>query len=190
MHLRGVPLDREVHVVPGVGGADTHLASLDVQPPLGATGPGQREVDDRALLRQLRGHGLLVHPPHQREGVAVLLLRVIEDPFRSPVADRPDDRGQRLPRRGQPVAPGAPALGRLTSDQAASLQRPQALREQGPAHPGDAAMDLVEAGGPHHQLPDDQGRPTIPEHVDPDGDRAVVRVARHGPILRACGHRR
>ena len=64
-----------------------------------------------------------------------------------------------------------------------SFELPEPLREQRPADPRDPAVDLVEAGGTHRQLADDQRGPAVTQHVDPHGDRAVVRVARHEQIF-------
>jgi hypothetical protein len=68
-----------------------------------------------------------------------------------------------------------------------ALEVAEPLGEQGPAHSGDPTMDLVEAAGTDHQLANDQGGPTVTEHVDPDGDRALLRAAHHGPIVSPDG---
>jgi hypothetical protein len=53
------------------------------------------------------------------------------------------------------------------ADEAAALEQPEPLREQGPADPGNAPVDLVEAAGAHHELADDQWRPPVTQHFDP-----------------------
>src|SRR5512144_1880509 len=81
--------------------------------------------------------------------------------------------------RPSPVSDGA-------VDEPAPLEEPKPLRERGSAHPRDPAMDLFEPTGADHELPYDEGCPSVAEHVDTGGDRAVVRVARH-VVMVGCG---
>ena len=64
-----------------------------------------------------------------------------------------------------------------------AFEQPEPLGEQGPADPGDPPVDLVESAGAHHELADDQWRPPVAQHLDPDRDRAVVPVVRHMPMM-------
>ena len=97
--------------------------------------------------------------------------------------DGPDDGGHRFPCRGQRVTSRQARGPGLTADQPAAFEQPEPLREQGPADPGDPPVDLVEAAGAHHELADDQWRPPVAQHLDPDRDRAVVPVVRHMPMM-------
>ena len=64
-------------------------------------------------------------------------------------------------------------------DDPASFELTESLGEQGPAGPGDATMDLVEATRPDHQLADDQRRPTVAQNVDRGRYRAVLPATSH-----------
>src|SRR4051794_23538091 len=75
MHLCGVGLQREVDGKTLVVLADGDLRTLDVEPPLGASGSGEHDMHHGAGFGQLGGDTQLVDTPDQRQPVAVLLAR-------------------------------------------------------------------------------------------------------------------
>src|SRR6185437_15248004 len=83
----------------------------------------------------------------------------------------------------QCVTSGTAAGRSLTANQSAPLEQPEPAREHGAADPRNPPVDLVEATGAHHEFADDQRRPPVTQDLDSDRDRAVVRVARHMPMM-------
>lgn len=113
-------------------------------------------------------------PPQQSLSVALLRGRVTEHPLGSPVPEGPHDGGQRLAGCGERIATGPTARRRFPDHQPTPFEQPQPLGEQGAAHSRDPSMDLVEAIGTDHQLPDDQRGPSVTKDVDIHGDRTVL----------------
>ena len=69
--------------------ADGDALLIEVEPALTTAGAGQQQMHDRAGGRQPIRDGELMQPPEQGQAVTLLLARVAERPFGSPLAQRP-----------------------------------------------------------------------------------------------------
>src|SRR3954454_7476754 len=190
VHLPGVCLDGEIYVKTLVVSAHGHATGVDAEPALGAADASEAEMDDRAGRRQPVWVRCLVHPPDERQAVAVVLGRLGEHPFGCPVADAPHDGRERLAGGRQLVTAGTTRRVGLATYEPSLFQRAQPLGKQCSAHAWDAAVDLVEAGRPDRELTNDEWCPSIAEYVDTGRDRAVVGVTLHRIIFTCLRRRR
>jgi hypothetical protein len=113
------------------------------------------------------------------------LHTVITPPSMSshPSAPPCDDRDEPLAGGRELVPHRVAARRRLANDERTTFEHAEPLHEQRPAHLLHAAMDLVEPGRTDHELADHQWRPSIAQHLDGRGDRAVVGISRHTVIV-------
>src|SRR5262245_38687013 len=92
-----VAANDEVVAEPGVAVAEVRVGPAEHQP-VGAPRPGEIEANDMATGRQRGGREVTVDRPHQEVRIQVLVPDL--EPALAPYAQRLDDGGQLLARRG------------------------------------------------------------------------------------------
>ena len=131
----------------------------------------EQELEHDAAVRERVEVEPAVDPPHQHLGVELVVVGVAELPLRAPLAEPEHDRVQVLAGRREEVLAVDPL------DDPGQLELLEPLAEQRTGEPRVAPGQLVEPGGAAQQVPDDQHRPALAQHLDGSADGAVLAVA-------------
>ena len=170
-------LEQQVDLVAGVGEAQRDVVRVDDEPEAGTTALGQLDVQDHPAVAERFRIDTAPDPPHQHGRVELVLARLAERPAGAPLGQPEDDRPELLAGRRRLVA----VVG--AADQAGALELVEALGQDGPRHPGQPAGDLVEPARADEQVAHDEQRPAVTQDLEGPGDRAVLPVPRHEPII-------
>ena len=179
-------LEGHVDLEAGVGEAQRHVAGRDDEPePASAA---RRAPARAAPTAHRRSRGAA--PSSSRSGSMPPRIHHISTsgPARPAAAPRtPTARPTRPARRSAAAAPRRPPSGgsrrRRGLDEPVAFELVQPLGQQPRDMPGRPRASSLNRVAPDQQVADDQQRPPVPQHLERTGDRAVLAVARHAPMM-------